>query len=482
MIYEMAIKVTVKKVEGKNGYDFEKGIKFNVDIDGTLTFKKDSTIGGKKIPKDSVILSLNNKTITSKIGLAMERNKVKAPKTYTLTIETDKFKRALVKKEKENKRDMKALNMKDSAKGAYADGKKSQAVGNIRKTRNATAKAAGLAYGAVTGAVAGALPSAILAAELGAGFVAGAALIGLSPVIALASLVGGTAAATFYAGFKIYEVVKYGKSNKKKILKPMLTIRKYFESHTKGFYGIEYEMKDKSKGLEKKDNVTDVAYRFYKKQQKGKKLNAFKVNKTTTDRYITYDVIDEKNQPIFTITELRPDGSRPIYKDLKRTFFKGIIHAFSFRGINTYFDIGAFGAEDDYSGLFYDVKKKTGGKRGEIFQVEKSLTKGTLLVKLTDELINRERTKKALEVQTKLIKYIKAFVSAGKKGKNTTKLTKFGKKAMKNVKKENVENVKKTLKKLEQKKKFTSAPAFDPLPFANQVKRKEHKLYKNLRY
>jgi hypothetical protein len=32
------------------------------------------------------------------------------------------------------------------------------------------------------------------------------------------------------------------------------------------------------------------------------------------------------------------------------------------------------------------------------------------------------------------------------------------------------------------KKKFTSAPAFDPLPFANEVKRKEHKLYKNLRY
>ena len=72
----MAIKVTVKKVEGKNGFDFEKGIKFNVDIDGTLTFKKDSTIGGKKIPKDSVILSLNNKPISSKFGLATERNKL----------------------------------------------------------------------------------------------------------------------------------------------------------------------------------------------------------------------------------------------------------------------------------------------------------------------------------------------------------------------------------------------------------------------
>ena len=32
------------------------------------------------------------------------------------------------------------------------------------------------------------------------------------------------------------------------------------------------------------------------------------------------------------------------------------------------------------------------------------------------------------------------------------------------------------------KNNFTSAPAFDPLPFANEVKRKEHKLYKNLRY
>lgn len=40
-----------------------------------------------------------------------------------------------------------------------------------------------------------------------------------------------------------------------------------------------------------------------------------------------------------------------------------------------------------------------------------------------------------------------------------------------------VGNVQKTTKQ-----KFTSAPAFDPLPFANEVKRKEHKLYKNLRY
>ena len=270
--------------------------------------------------------------------------------------------------------------------------------------------------------------------SVGQGIAAGtAAVLGLATLANPIGVVFGAAIAGGVAVYKLTNFTPASTKYKQKQFKTFKSIATFFEKHKTGKFVLNNEKKD--------------VRVIFNKSGKG----PYKLDQYPLGNEIHYAVMykeDGKEKPLFQWRKTKKGNKIVLFMFQKAIIYMGD-------------DSDKFGKSDTDSYWNFPEPIKFDGKQ-------------IILPISIDKYPQMEMD--SFAIQKRLQEAVEKFKAAGKGAKNTKKLSKI-KRGYKKVKQRN--EVRKARKILKEK---YSAPAFDPFPFATQIKQKDHKIYKNLRY
>lgn len=288
-------------------------------------------------------------------------------------------------------------------------------------------------------------------------------------LIGAALIIGGAFLLINALELKDFETEVLNKSKKQKqLMIPLTKMNDYFKNIIKE-RGKETDAFRKTTDADGKE----ITYEKNDFRAEGK----YKYDKTNR-QYIFSDRIEGKEKQIYTIVSIREGEVLILYdKKTNTTIFKWFNDK---DGIPMfYFKDGIIfvcsGEHNKVKRFTFDIE--TFKAEEEVHKHTKKRTINKFTITIPQEWFDAELPKATKTIEDVMMKAIKAFQKAGKGAKNTRKLSIFGKNYKKLTNQKAVADITKQLGK---KKKYI--PAYDPFPFATQIRRREHNLYKKLRY
>jgi hypothetical protein len=257
-----------------------------------------------------------------------------------------------------------------------------------------------------------------------------------------------------------YYAVSALKNNKyyETILKPTKDIDAFFQALTYNFINTKEDfVYHGSYDFEESGVKEPRLYTFYRDPIKGK---------------LKFTVINAGHESLFYV--FNTDSKEPIFKwineDGKPVVFyhrNGLIFIAS--TVKDHFILHEFGEKENWRGvrkiLFATtLSSKIHTNKGSYYR--------QLSVKCPQKFFDKAFDEEANKIEIIMRTAVQAFQKAGKGAKDTQKLSNW-KRFLKKQKRKN---------KVDKVKKKYSLPVYDPFPFATQIRRREHNLYKKLRY
>ena len=282
-------------------------------------------------------------------------------------------------------------------------------------------------------------------------------------LIGAALIIGGAFLLINALELKDFETEVLDKSEKQKqLMIPLTKMNDYFKNI------IKERGKETDAFRKKLDaNGKEITYEKNDFRAEGK----YKYDKTNR-QYIFSDRIEGKEKQIYTIVSIREGEVLILYdKKTNTTIFndKDGIPMFYFKDGIIFV---CSGEHNKVKRFTFDIE--TFKAEEEVHKHTKKRTINKFTITIPQEWFDAELPKATKTIEDVMMKAIKAFQKAGKQNKS-----KLGTKYRHLLNKKAVADVKKKYKIGGNKK---SIAAYDPFPFATQIRRREHNLYKKLRY
>ena len=454
MMYEMSgeyyitlktpqIKAAFMEKEGLNKDDFSEGLTFKHDYDPS---KADAIYGNllKDIKPGDTIIDISGTKINTVFDFRyiLEQNIKFRQSTAVITIK----KGTVIKMEKKEQERKQKREKVEQKKQKQLESMKKEGVVQKKSAEEEITSEGIIKIGLGIAAVS---------------FVVGGSLM-LLPIAAVGMIVGVSVALlgdVIVGGLNLF--VRASTRQKKRVKKPILEMIKYFKN-----------IKDAKYDLDENNNT----YTFHDKGKQNCKI-------VYVENSFLYIYNTDTKKPIFKSLK----GSRSLDKskhlnmnwynkdDIGTTVSKSnpynnIIVGFWFRNAIIYMD-GVNEARIYDKGL--KKFKATATMSGNWRSKDRKILK--FVVTFPKEWKNKALDDASSKVETAMIEATEKFKQMGKGAKNTKKLSKFGKKYKKLTNKKEVDKAKQNAKK-------HGISVYDPFPFATQIRRREHKIYKNLKF